>query len=141
LANINRNILLNDISEYSKALNPKGLLILSGFYQTDLETVSYEAKVIMSNFNIQTQEQTQVIREPFYIKSMKVVVKGSCNLDIINSERNTTIVVDKKHLDRRLFIGGNSEKINIGFSSSYSDGCEIDTLSIEGRIEPKSKNV
>ncbi len=44
LANINRNILLNDISEYSKALNSKGLLILSGFYQTDLKTVSNEAK-------------------------------------------------------------------------------------------------
>ena len=44
LANINRNILLNDISEYSKALNSNGILILSGFYQTDLDIVSNEAK-------------------------------------------------------------------------------------------------
>lgn len=44
LANINRNILLKDISEYSKVLNNKGLLILSGFYQSDLDMVNAEAK-------------------------------------------------------------------------------------------------
>ncbi len=44
LANINRNILLKDITKYSEALDSKGVLILSGFYQTDLETVSSEVK-------------------------------------------------------------------------------------------------
>ncbi len=36
IANINRNILLQDIPHYAKALNPGGALILSGFYTEDI---------------------------------------------------------------------------------------------------------
>ncbi|MGL5112017.1 MAG: 50S ribosomal protein L11 methyltransferase, partial [Flavobacterium sp.] len=32
IANINRNILLNDMQYYAACLNPKGILLLSGFY-------------------------------------------------------------------------------------------------------------
>jgi len=44
LANINRNILLNDISKYSEVLSPDGLLILSGFYESDLDLINKEAQ-------------------------------------------------------------------------------------------------
>ena len=44
LANINRNILLNDLSGYSKALNQNGILLLSGFYESDLEAINTEAR-------------------------------------------------------------------------------------------------
>ena len=44
LANINRNILLGDIGKYSGALKPEGLLLLSGFYETDLAIISAETK-------------------------------------------------------------------------------------------------
>ncbi|SHG16227.1 50S ribosomal protein L11 methyltransferase [Flagellimonas flava] len=40
LANINRNILLEDIPAYAKSLNPKGSLFLSGFYSDDLDAIS-----------------------------------------------------------------------------------------------------
>lgn len=36
IANINRNILLNDMQSYVNCLNPKGTLLLSGFYQQDI---------------------------------------------------------------------------------------------------------
>jgi ribosomal protein L11 methyltransferase len=36
LANINKNVLLDEISLYSKYLIPAGLLLLSGFYQEDI---------------------------------------------------------------------------------------------------------
>lgn len=39
LANINRNILLNDLGIYAACLTKKGVLILSGFYQTDSERI------------------------------------------------------------------------------------------------------
>ena len=42
IANINRNILLKDINQYAKALHPAGELIVSGFYQQDLNLVSEE---------------------------------------------------------------------------------------------------
>jgi len=40
LANINRNILLEDISKYTKVLNPNGILLLSGFYTQDIEAIN-----------------------------------------------------------------------------------------------------
>ncbi|MBK0368399.1 50S ribosomal protein L11 methyltransferase [Flavobacterium agrisoli] len=36
IANINRNILLNDMERYVACLNPKGILLLSGFYEEDI---------------------------------------------------------------------------------------------------------
>ncbi|HOI00527.1 MAG TPA: 50S ribosomal protein L11 methyltransferase [Bacteroidales bacterium] len=43
LANINRNILLEDIQHYRQALKPDGLLWMSGFYEADLERIKQEA--------------------------------------------------------------------------------------------------
>ena len=40
LANINRNIVINDIPWYSKVLVPEGVLLLSGFYDKDVEMVT-----------------------------------------------------------------------------------------------------
>lgn len=40
LANINRNILLDDIPNYNKVLNKGGYLIMSGFYEQDIEMIS-----------------------------------------------------------------------------------------------------
>jgi ribosomal protein L11 methyltransferase len=36
IANINRNILLNDMQQYVDCLNPDGILLLSGFYEEDI---------------------------------------------------------------------------------------------------------
>jgi len=40
LANINRNILLNDMEQYAKCLNPNGILFLSGFYTEDMPAIT-----------------------------------------------------------------------------------------------------
>ena len=44
LANINKNIIMKDISIYSKLLNPRGQLILSGFYVSDIIEIDNKAK-------------------------------------------------------------------------------------------------
>lgn len=41
-ANINRNILLEDIKHYSKVLSDNGILLLSGFYKEDLDAIENE---------------------------------------------------------------------------------------------------
>ena len=41
LANINRNILLQDIPQYVKCMNDNALLFLSGFYEEDLPALRY----------------------------------------------------------------------------------------------------
>ncbi|AOW20386.1 50S ribosomal protein L11 methyltransferase [Urechidicola croceus] len=42
IANINRNILLNDMSIYTNCLNENGILLLSGFYQEDIPIIDTE---------------------------------------------------------------------------------------------------
>ncbi len=39
-ANITKNVLLNDIPEYAKRLNPNGRLMLSGFFESDVEDIN-----------------------------------------------------------------------------------------------------
>ncbi|MBI3481881.1 MAG: 50S ribosomal protein L11 methyltransferase [Bacteroidetes bacterium] len=43
LANINRNILMSEMENYSKGLAANGYLLLSGFYETDIEDLKKEA--------------------------------------------------------------------------------------------------
>jgi ribosomal protein L11 methyltransferase len=42
IANINRNILLNDMGAYAKCLNANGTLFLSGFYVDDIPAIQEE---------------------------------------------------------------------------------------------------
>lgn len=44
LANINRNILLNDMKTFRSVLNKGGLLVLSGFYEEDVPTLLTKAQ-------------------------------------------------------------------------------------------------
>lgn len=50
IANINRNILLADIPIYAKCLAPSGILLLSGFYKTDLEIISEKCESVALKF-------------------------------------------------------------------------------------------
>ncbi|MEG1642919.1 MAG: 50S ribosomal protein L11 methyltransferase [Bacteroidales bacterium] len=43
LANINRNILISDMEIYSEAVNPGGVLYVSGFYESDINILSAAA--------------------------------------------------------------------------------------------------
>jgi ribosomal protein L11 methyltransferase len=45
LANINKNVLLEEIKRYQAYLNPKGLLLLSGFYTHDIDDLLKEASI------------------------------------------------------------------------------------------------
>lgn len=44
IANINRNILLNDMAAYVAALNTEGTLLLSGFYESDIPALQQHAE-------------------------------------------------------------------------------------------------
>ena len=50
IANINRNILLNDMKTYVSCLNKKGSLFLSGFYSNDIHLIQAECEKYMLKF-------------------------------------------------------------------------------------------
>lgn len=47
IANINRNILLQDLEQYAKCLNKNGILFLSGFYENDINIIEAECNKYM----------------------------------------------------------------------------------------------
>ena len=44
IANINRNILINDMATYASCLNEGGIILLSGFYKEDIPIIAEECK-------------------------------------------------------------------------------------------------
>ena len=67
LANINRNILLNDMERFRKVMKPQGTLIMSGFYTEDIPLLENKGKELGLNL-IRQQENNQwaciLMREP-----------------------------------------------------------------------------
>jgi ribosomal protein L11 methyltransferase len=55
IANINRNILLNDMGKYCKSLNKGGSLLMSGFYKDDIAAISEAA----TSFGLQYLDFTE----------------------------------------------------------------------------------
>lgn len=50
IANINRNIIINDLDRYVAALKPGGKMLLSGFYEHDIPVVCYAAEELGMQF-------------------------------------------------------------------------------------------
>ena len=134
IINTNGNIL-------SIELDP--ILIDSVFQDgvSELGTYDYDSSIVMSKYNVELKDGLKDFREPFYVKTVELSKDGDVNLDIINSERATTKTVDTKYTERRLFIGGNSEKVRLGLSSKGTAGFQVDAVSIEGEYNPRSKNI
>ncbi|MGB1226420.1 MAG: hypothetical protein ACPG9K_00900 [Poseidonibacter sp.] len=101
----------------------------------------YTSEVLLSKYNTLAANGVKNIREPFYIKNIAINKQGYIVLDIINSERNETTNVSNDLLNRNIFIGGNSDNTDIGFSTNNNNGVQIDAISIEGRIKATSKNI
>lgn len=107
----------------------------------DRGVTTYQSDVILSRYNVITNQDSMTIREPFYMKNIKVKKQGKVDFVIINNERAKETIVNNKHLGRKLVVGGNTEKVDTGFRTSYDVGCEINTISLEGRLQMKSRNI
>ena len=51
LANINKNILLNDMAAYNRCLKKGGFICFSGFYETDLNDIKQKAESLGLKYN------------------------------------------------------------------------------------------
>ena len=66
IANINRNILLNDMASYFKCLNAKGELYLSGFYIEDLPIITETCNNLGLTF-VENKEKNRWVAAKFLI--------------------------------------------------------------------------
>lgn len=63
LANINRNVLLKHLPSYADLIKPRGLLLLSGFFETDVETLTDAAQLNgFAPLEILTKEKWAVLK-------------------------------------------------------------------------------
>ncbi|MCL4112452.1 UNVERIFIED_CONTAM: hypothetical protein GTU68_046978 [Idotea baltica] len=60
IANINRNILLNDLKTYIACLNPNGILFLSGFYNNDIPIIEAECNKYVLKLNEKIEKNNWV---------------------------------------------------------------------------------
>jgi ribosomal protein L11 methyltransferase len=72
LANINKNVLLNELSQYAGILNPGGKLLISGFYQQDASDLTLLA------------EKLGLAKEKEYQKEQWVAVQFQKSIQAIN---------------------------------------------------------
>lgn len=68
LANINRNILLNDIEKYANCLPENGLLFLSGFLSQDKETI--KERCLQHNLSFESEKQKNNWIAAKYLKTV-----------------------------------------------------------------------
>ena len=66
IANINRNILLNDLEAYRKSINKNGELYLSGFYTEDLPIITETCNKLDFNF-VENKEKNNWVAAKFVI--------------------------------------------------------------------------
>lgn len=64
IANINRNILLNDMEAYINCLNPNGMVFLSGFYKDDIPAIEEECNKYQLKL-VETLEKNQWVALKF----------------------------------------------------------------------------
>ena len=62
-------------------------------------------------------------------------------MQIIDSNRNTTTTIDNDLLDRKIFVGSNTENTNIGYKNGDNNNFSINAISIEGMLKSVSKNI
>ena len=67
IANINRNILMRDMEIYSKHINPNGIILLSGFYETeDLHHIKNKASQLKLHYHSH-KEKNKWVAAKFYL--------------------------------------------------------------------------
>lgn len=69
LANIHKNVLLNDAEKYSEVLNPGGILIMSGFYESDLDELNHVAAGFELHY-LQHQSRNKWVAASYQKKSL-----------------------------------------------------------------------
>ena len=67
IANINRNILLNDLKTYASCINKNGILLLSGFYKDDITIITNECNK-HSLKHVETLEKNHWVALKFLIE-------------------------------------------------------------------------
>jgi hypothetical protein len=115
----------------------------------DIETVRYSSEIELSEWAISktvglTSDGTKELRGNLLIKTIEMSsADGSIfYLVVDDKERGTSRSIPSLYtVDRKPFIGGNSKNMRIKVVSTDGDGFQINSISIEGRYNVRSKRV
>lgn len=110
----------------------------------DLGTVRYDSEIELSEWAIYDANGQKELRGSLLIKTAEISAEGGSNFYMIVSDldRGTSRTIPSVYsVNRKPFIGGNSNNMRIKILSSNGDGFQINSISLEGQYNVRSKRV
>lgn len=123
-----------DISSYGIGANFK-----------DLGTVTYQSEVELSEWALTSSTTKQKeLRGNLLIKTIEVSSADASNFSLVveDKERATSRLIPAQYtVNRKPFISGNAKNMRIKLRSTNGDGFQINSISLEGQYNVRSKRV
>lgn len=112
---------------------------------TDVGTVSYQSEVELSEWALTSSTTKQKeMRGNLLVKTIEITSADNSNFSLVveDKERMTSRTVPAQYtVNRKPFISGNAKNMRIKLQSVGSDGFQINSISLEGQYNVRSKRV
>ena len=110
----------------------------------DIGTVRYDSEIELSEWALVNKSQTKELRGNLLIKTIQIGSEDNSifSLYIEDKHRGTNRAIPSLYtVDRKPFVSGNAKDMRIKILSTNGDGFQINSISLEGQYNVRSKSV
>ena len=108
----------------------------------DYENIDIDSYIKISHTSPSSEANIRDMRNVFLLKTIKLEKDGTADIEFINKERGTTKVINNKFVsDRPLFIGSNSNNIDIIFRNKYEKALSLGSVYISGSLKRTNERI
>ena len=110
----------------------------------DLGMVRYNSSIELSQWSLSDKNDKKELRGSLLMKTIQVSSADDSNFYLVveDKERNTSRSIPSVYtVNRKPFISGNSKNMRLSLISTNGDGFQINSISIEGQYNVRSKRI
>jgi len=110
----------------------------------DLGMVRYNSSIELSQWSLSDKSDKKELRGSLLMKTIQISSADDSNfyLSVEDKERNTSRLIPSVYtVNRKPFISGNSKNMMLSLISTNGDGFQINSISIEGQYNVRSKRI
>lgn len=110
----------------------------------DIGTVRYNSSIELSEWSLSDKSGKKELRGSLLMKTIQISSADDSNfyLSVKDKERNTSRLIPSVYtVNRKPFISGNSKNMRLSLISTNGDGFQINSISIEGQYNVRSKRI
>lgn len=110
----------------------------------DIGTVRYNSSIELSEWSLSDKSDKKELRGSLLMKTIQISSADDSNfyLSVEDKERNTSRLIPSVYtVDRKPFISGNSKNMRLSIISTNGDGFQINSISIEGQYNVRSRRI